>query len=282
MPSDPSQAVHTPRASTGEPVFGRSLCAVDGKDGGFAAIEQAASLARGGRMTILVVTSFRVAGDHRGPAIGPLRAKDIVERAKAIAERAGVDPTIEVEPATPPAEVVLGWAAEHDLLAIGPPASSWLGGMLIAGVADSAIASFTTPLLAARPGVDGAPAEERVLLASDGHEDSREPLEVAAGLARERGSQLTLLHALGPLHGAREAVLEQARELQSLIGREAEVVFGHGGAHAAIVETARRLPATLVVLGSRRRAGVRALGSVSRRVAHNAPCSVLIVPPAVA
>jgi nucleotide-binding universal stress UspA family protein len=34
-----------------------------------------------------------------------------------------------------------------------------------------------------------------------------------------------------------------------------------------------------VMMGSRRLGGLRAIGSVSRRVAHDAPCSVLLVPP---
>ena len=46
-----------------------------------------------------------------------------------------------------------------------------------------------------------------------------------------------------------------------------------------IVETAAREDASLVVIGSRRVGGVRALGSVSERVVHEAPCSVLVVRP---
>jgi nucleotide-binding universal stress UspA family protein len=46
-----------------------------------------------------------------------------------------------------------------------------------------------------------------------------------------------------------------------------------------IVETAAREDASLVVIGSRRLEGVRALGSVSERVVHDAPCSVLVMRP---
>ena len=34
-----------------------------------------------------------------------------------------------------------------------------------------------------------------------------------------------------------------------------------------------------MVMGSRRLGGLKAIGSVSRRVAHDAHCSVLLVPP---
>jgi nucleotide-binding universal stress UspA family protein len=38
-------------------------------------------------------------------------------------------------------------------------------------------------------------------------------------------------------------------------------------------------PSDLLVVGSRGLHGIRALGSVSERVAHKAPCSVLVVRP---
>jgi nucleotide-binding universal stress UspA family protein len=37
--------------------------------------------------------------------------------------------------------------------------------------------------------------------------------------------------------------------------------------------------AALIVIGSRRLSGVHAFGSVSRRIVHGAPCSVLVLPP---
>jgi nucleotide-binding universal stress UspA family protein len=42
------------------------------------------------------------------------------------------------------------------------------------------------------------------------------------------------------------------------------------------VKTAANERVTLVAVGSRGLTGVRALGSVSERVAHQAPCSVLV------
>jgi nucleotide-binding universal stress UspA family protein len=46
-----------------------------------------------------------------------------------------------------------------------------------------------------------------------------------------------------------------------------------------IIELARSEAFSLIVIGRRGLKGIRALGSVSERVAHRAPCSVLIVPP---
>jgi len=53
--------------------------------------------------------------------------------------------------------------------------------------------------------------------------------------------------------------------------------FGAAGAAAALIETAHE--ADLVVVGSRGLHGLKALGSVSERVAHRANCSVLVVRP---
>lgn len=260
-------------------LFERVLCAIDGKAGGFAAIQAAAGLmGRGGEMTLLVVTSFRHQGDRGAPAIGPVRAKQIVDRAQAIANEAGVRAHVEVEPAAPPAEVVLSWAAEHELLAIGAPASSRLGGMLVAGVADSAVGSAPTAVLAVRADSPRS-GYGHILVASDGREDSLAPLACAGMIARAHGSRLTVLHALEHRRGHTEQVLAQAARLRESGTEEPDVLLRRGSAHDAIVESAERLEASLVIVGSRRLAGARALGSVSRRVVHEAGCSVLVVPP---
>lgn len=262
--------------------FTNILCAVDGNEGGFVAVEQAAALAGpGGQMTLLAVTSFRSGGESRSPAIGPTQAQHIMDRATEIAEGAGVQARVEVDPATPPAQVILDWSARHDLLAIGAPKTSWLGGMFIAGVADTALGSFTIPLLAARPGAAARPFADRIIVASDGREDSDQLLELGLQMARERGAQMTLLHASGhEAQARRDRVEEQGRRLEQTAGGSShEVLVEHGHAHNVILAAAESKSASLVLMGSRRLDGLRAIGSVSRRVVHEAPCSVLLVPP---
>src|SRR5947209_20122653 len=64
---------------------------------------------RDGRLTLLAVTSFRAAGAIRSPALGPARVSEILDRAGQIAREAEVRYSGEVDPATPPAEVVSEW-----------------------------------------------------------------------------------------------------------------------------------------------------------------------------
>src|ERR1022692_2665891 len=138
-------------APRGVAMFADVLCAIDGTPDSLAGVEQAAELAGPtGHLTLLEVTSFDAEGDHRPPAIGPLRAKGILDRGVKIAEEAGVPSTVEVDPDSPPSRVVLDWAAQRDLLALGAPSTSWFGGMFTGRVAVTAEATFTTPLLVAR------------------------------------------------------------------------------------------------------------------------------------
>ncbi len=261
-------------------VFSRALCAIDGKEGGYAAVRQAAALTgAGGKLTLLLVTSFRDQSTRQAPAINATDAHEIVKRAEAIALEAGASPTIEVDPASPPADVVLDWTAGHDLLAIGAPASSWMGGMFVAGVGDSAHRELPIPLLTARAAADPDALCDHVLIASDGLGDSAMPLALAAGLAEPRASRITLLHAVGHRHPDEAPLLAQLEWLRKRGFEQADLMLRHGRAHEVIADVAERLEASLVVIGSRRRTGARSLGSVSRHVIHAAGCSVLTVPP---
>ena len=203
-----------------------------------------------------------------------------MQRAVHIAEEAGVRCTVEVDPATPPSQVILDWSARHDLLALGAPNTSWVGGMFIAGVADTALGAFTTPLLAARARPAGGGSDDVIIVASDGREDSDELLELGLRMAHVRGADMMLLHAIGHESRARrERVEEQGRRLAQMARGDQEVRVEHGHAHDVILNTAASTGASLVLMGSRRLEGLRAIGSVSRRVVHDAPCSVMLIPP---
>jgi nucleotide-binding universal stress UspA family protein len=276
-----TKATPPSRGETAPAAFADVLCAIDETQESLAAVQQAAGLAgASGHLTLLAVTSFSSSAGSRGPAIDPMRAKRMLDRAVGIAEGAGVPSTVEVDPASPPSQVILDWAAGRDLLAMGAPATSWFGGMFTEGVAVTAEGSFTTPLLLAR----SIPSERKsggcVVVASDGLDGSDQLVELAGRLARAQAHKLILLHATGHESGAqRERVQEQASRLQLGVDGESEVRLESGNARTVIVETANAVGASLVVMSSRRLKGLRAIGSVSRRVVHQGHCSVLLVPP---
>jgi nucleotide-binding universal stress UspA family protein len=277
------------RAASAGPIFADALCAIRGKEGGYSAVEQAAALTgTEGHLTLLAVTSHRSGGAHRAPAIGPLEMSEILGRAEGIAREVGVPYTSEVDPGTPPARVILDWSARYDLLALGAPESSWPAMWLSVGVGDSALGGFTCPLLVARPLESGRQPADRIVVASDGSESSRALIDMAAGIARSRGAHLTVVHAVGrdsPLKRGRareqeRALEEQEQELaRTMPSGMSEMVVEQGKAGVVIKAAANAADASMVIMGSRRLEGVRAMGSVSRRVVHQARCSVLVVPP---
>ncbi len=262
--------------------FGDILCGVDGSPGGYAAVAQAAALAGpGARITLLAVTSFRSAGAGRSPELQPLHAKEILDEAVRIADDAHVATTIEVDPAAPPADVILRWAAERDLLAMGAPTTPWLGGIVGGGPVAAAVGELATPLLIARAHPTPERAPGPVLVASDGLVGSDGLVELAGRLADVRGSDLHLVHAAQRRQHAHEhpRIARQRESLGRLTFAAGEARIESGGARSLILDAASRLDASLVVMGSRRLHGPRTIGSVSRHIAHHAACSVLLVPP---
>jgi len=260
--------------------FSRALCALDGSPESIGAIRHAASLAGpDGHLTLLLVTSFRNEPERRSAAIVPARATEILEQAEAAAREAGVGWSVEVDPAGPPGRVVLDYCAGHDLLALGTPATAWFGAMFMGGVAATAEDYLTRPLLVSRA-AGGGILEERILVASDGLEGSDALVAIAGRLAAERGGSVTLLHVLGGesrMHPHR--IEHQAARLREQLGERAQLIVEPGHARHAVIATALSEASTLVLLSSRALSGLHAVGSVSRRVVHQAPCSVLLVPP---
>jgi nucleotide-binding universal stress UspA family protein len=290
MPETESMRTEAPIApANGASIFADILCAIDGKEGGYSAVEHATALAQPqGHLTFLEVTSFRSGGAHRGPAIGPTRAAEILERAESIARDAGLPYKSEVDPRSPPARVILDWSAGYDLLALGAPASSWPARLLSVGVGNKALEGFTTPLLVARPLEAERRFADHIIVASDGLEDSYAPVDLAARLARAHGSNVTLVHALGresPIK--RGSARDQERTLQdqeqtlarTLASGTSELVVKPGRPADVIKAAAAAAGASLVVMGTRGIDAARAMGRVSRRVVHQARCSVLLVPP---
>ena len=270
-------------ASSPSGMFASALCAVDGTDQSIAAIEHAGALVGpSGHLTLLLCTAFRHESGLRGPEIVAAQASEIVSRAEAAAAAAGVSASVEVDPGGPPTELILRRTPEHGLLALGAPATAtWLGAMFRESITAAAEESLAAPVLVSRlsPSWSGG-SPRSVLVASDGLESSDGLVQLAALLARAHGAETALVHALGAesrMHPHR--IQHQAEQLGSLTGTRSELVVESGTPREVIVAAAQELDAGLIVMSSRRLAGLRTVGSVSRPVVAHAHCSVLLVPP---
>jgi nucleotide-binding universal stress UspA family protein len=274
-------------------VFKNILCAVDGTWGSMAAVGMATALAGAdGHVTLLAATAATGSGPHARAAISHAHAERIVLRAKRVAEEAGVPCTTVVEPKGSPVDVILEHAGAHDLLAIGAPASSWLGAMLLGGLSSSIggtlvggvtapiLSRLNVPMLVVRKTFAGSLHGRTILVASDGEEGSDRIVELAGELAQSQGARVTLVNALESESRINpRAIQAQARALEEITPDADEPDIEPGKAWDVILGAANSSEAALIVLGSRRLGGLRAFGSVSRRVVHEAPCSVLVVPP---
>ena len=137
-----------------------------------------------------------------------------------------------------------------------------------------------------------------VVCSIDNSEGARAALQAASRLGEALELPLVVLHVepaptapgLGAAPGGHERLLQdELRDAEALITRLASEagVEGFrprveiGPAAERIVHACEDEGAALVVVGSHRRAGVKAalLGSVSAQVAAKAPCPCLIVPP---
>jgi nucleotide-binding universal stress UspA family protein len=152
--------------------------------------------------------------------------------------------------------------------------------IVVGGIASSAAHRMPASLLIARRAPTGPAGTERIIVASDALDVSDRLVEFTVRLARRRNASLQVLHAAhaeSNFHPTR--IKRQTEKVGQAMGGRARMCVIPGRAHDVIVETATRERATLLVLGSRQLRGARALGSVSERVAHDAPCSVLVVRP---
>jgi nucleotide-binding universal stress UspA family protein len=130
------------------------------------------------------------------------------------------------------------------LLALGGRHSSRFLGIMLGDTSSELLHDGTCSILIARPSADGIWQPRRVVAGTDGSA----PALVA---------------------------LAATDDIRSRLGVDVEIVSDAQHPARDLVERSRE--ADLLVLGSRGLHGLRAIGSVSERVAHNARCSVLVV-----
>ena len=134
---------------------------------------------------------------------------------------------------------------------------------------------------------------EKVLLATDGLENTTLAARAAVDLAKKGGAELHVIHAWHTVPSphfdhlirsgledvGREVLEEQVRRIEEEGGTVSGTYLREGHPVEAIVEQAKEVGAGLVVVGSRGRGrlGRLVMGSVSIGLAHRSHCPVLIV-----
>jgi len=130
------------------------------------------------------------------------------------------------------------------------------------------------PVLVARD----HPLASGVVAATRGVPADRAAITAGTHIAARLGAEMTIVHVpeRGDEHRQSELKAEVANA-GALLGRSLDYVELEGPLARAIVDVAEGDGAGLVVVGSEGKQGLPALRSVSERVAHHAPCSVLVV-----
>jgi nucleotide-binding universal stress UspA family protein len=253
-------------------VFDRAVVGVDGTDFGFEALHQTLALSpRGGAVYAVTALNTSIAV-HAGFNMSHVAAQLEEEAARACAtagEIMGGRLNCTTKVVRGDAKHVLRHVCAEDdatLLALGGRSSSRFLGMMIGETASTLLHDTARSVFLARPQWGQRWHPNRIVVGLDGSDFSLAALAVADDLAERLGSAIQVVTATGGKPVERE-------------GAWAERVTEWDPGHPFAALRDRSTMADLLILGSRGLHGVRALGSVSERVAHRAHCSALVIHP---
>lgn len=251
-------------------VFDRVVVGVDGTEWGFAALAQALALAPP-ESPVRAVTALDVRpAIHAGFAAASFA--DLLQKEASAAQAAahellaGRPDSTSVLVQGQPVPVLRAARDEMGatLLALGARHSSRLLGVMLGDTTTTLLHDAVCSVLLARPAADGTWRPRTVVVGIDGSDPALAALATADDLADRLDSSVEVVSATGEAAARGDGAWKNRVDSWDA----ADPV-------SALVERSRR--ADLLVVGSRGLHGVRALGSVSERVAHRARCSVLVV-----
>ena len=252
---------------TAASVFTKIVCGVDGSSEGLEAVKQAQRLAPAGAEVTLV----SVSESHLAVRTGPSAAawvRRLNEEAQAALDDAhkiaGEAETILLHGRA--ADTFLRAVGDQGatLAAVGSRETSRAVGILIGSVATRLLHEAPCSVLVARAGE--SPWPRSIVAGLDGSDESFAAAVVAHDVATRTGSTIRFLVARGASPD------DLATEALAQFGYD--IAFSDAKPVPALLEAAR--DADLLVVGSRGVTGLRSLGSVSERIAHRAPCSLLV------
>lgn len=254
-----------------EPIFSRVLVGIDGSPESQEAARQAALLAgEDGTITLLAAWSLEppvVAPMGTLPSYGSdeLEAKQLAEDVLKAAHAELPSARI-VSARGFPAHVLLDEIEREQptLVALGSHGQGRAAGILVGSTATRLVHDAPCSVLLARPWREAYP--RRIAVGVDGSPHSAAAYAVARSLAERFDAELAIVVAEG------DKAVDVAGV--SLIAGDGFRVIPDD---PVPVLRAASADSDLLVVGSRGLHGLKALGSVSERVAHRAECSVLVV-----
>jgi nucleotide-binding universal stress UspA family protein len=253
------------------PVFARVVVGVDGTEWGFEALRQTLALAPSEGSSVDAVTALDTRPAVRTGFEAAYWVDVLTEEATAARDMAA---KILGDRPGSTARVVRGERlhvlrrvceeANATLLVLGGRHSSRFLGIMLGDTATELLHDGTCSVLVARPQWGKEWQPRTVVVGLDGSASALAALEAADDIAARLGAAVEGVSATGG-----EAIRPE--------GGWADRVDSWDEAHPVDALMERSARADLVIVGSRGLHGLRALGSVSERVAHHARCSVLVV-----
>jgi nucleotide-binding universal stress UspA family protein len=250
-------------------LFDRILCGVDGTPASLVAVRQALRL-RDEHGSVLLFAVANLAQAAQAGMAAPHAAELLQHEAEAaLAEALAIAPSASSKLVNGEPVGVLLKQAEAEratLISVGSHGRRRAAGLLLGTVAARMLRDATCSVLIARAARDSETWPQTIVAGVDGSLESAAAFTVARSVAaRFSGSVRALASTKDQLD--REAAWAIAPELEEQ------------GDRALNALVAASESADLIVVGSRGLHGLKALGSVSERVAHQARSSVLVVRP---
>ena len=261
------------RLQAGRRIFTRILVGIDGSQQALEAARQAALLQDvDGQLTLLAAWDIAHGVGGTGTRIPYYLDEDFQRTAAEKGLRAATEyiapytaAVAKLVRGAPVASLLAEIERDEDtLISIGSSGIGRLLGIVEGAVATEMIHRAPSSVLVVRQAKNGFP--QRILVGVDGSVESAAAYAAARYLAERFDAELHPLVAWGG-KGVNERLVAAITDGEHEDRHEAP-------AHA-LTDAAER--ADLVVVGSRGLHGLRALGSVSERVAHTASCSTLVV-----
>ncbi len=248
-------------------IFKRIVCGVDGTPESLVAVRQTVRLQDADGVLYLAAVAPLAKAAHAGIA-APHAAELMQQEAEAaLAGARAIAPSANEKLVNgEPVPVLLREVEveEATLVAVGSHGRGRAAGMLLGTVAARMLRDAPCSVLVARGARDPETWPRSVVAGIDGSAESAAAFSVARSVAERFGGSIRAVAASGDQLD-REAAQAITGELEEQPGRAVDVL-------AAASDSA-----DLVMVGSRGLHGLKALGSVSERVANRASSSVLVV-----